>query len=82
MNCTVYGICCKSDVKVNKSGVSIPCVYVFSGDETVCISNIECNPDLVGRLISVDCEVKNREFEGRRYMTIKSANFDKGEVKK
>lgn len=74
MNCKINGILCKVDEHVSKSGDVTPCAYVFSGDETVCINGVVCNPDMIGKKISVDCDVKLREFEGRKYMTIRAAN--------
>lgn len=71
MICTIHGILCKTSEKVNsKTNEVIPVAYVFSGDETVTVNNISCNPKAIGSTVSLDVEIKNREFEGRKYTTI------------
>ena len=71
MICVLKGILCRVDERQNvKTNEIVPVAYVFSGDETVTVNHIRCNPKLVGSLVEFEVEIKNREFEGRRYTTI------------
>lgn len=67
---TVHGVLCKIDQVVKNDGKVIPCIYVFSGDETLKISNVVANPSEVGSTIHQLCEIKDREYEGRKYKSI------------
>lgn len=72
MICTIHGILCKTDVTTNKDGTQTPIAYVFSGEETVKIRDLTIDKSYIGAQVDIPCEYVIREFEGRKYTSIKA----------
>lgn len=73
MICYIFGMVCSIDNEnQTRDGQHDPIVTVFSGDEAVKIHGFTANPSDIGHTIEVFCEVKQRTYEGRAYITIRA----------